>query len=194
MTPRKLFGIGGLAASVVLVIFGAASIVIGIQGRQEVRDTLAQERIIGPDDSTIPGQLVDTGSEARAQADIIRHHQMTSTNGLTYSEMGRFAVPDGDPAGTNNADLALKDANGNPVANSLRNQWVTVTALSTSLNTAFFAEQVGLFAIVMGIALLLTGAGFAILTLAALWHFRTLTEDAEEAATTAKAQRLALER
>lgn len=194
MTPRKLFGIGGLAASVILAIFGAASIVIGIQGRAEVRDTLAQERIIGPDDSTIPGQLVDTGSEARAQADIIRHHQMTSTNGLTYSEMGRFAVPDGNPAGTNNADLALKDANGNPVANSLRNQWVTVTALSTSLNTAFFAEQVGLFAIVMGIALLLTGVGFAILTLAALWHFRTLTEDAAETQAAAAGQRLAMER
>lgn len=166
--PRTLFFWGGIAASAILVIFGLAAIVIGFQGRQEVRDTLAQENIIGSADSTIPGQLVDTGSEAKAQADIIREHQLDSTGGLTYAEMGRFAVPDGDPAGTNSADEAATDENGRPISNSARNQWVTATALSTSLNTAYFAEQVGLFAIVMGVALLLTGAGFAVLTVGAL--------------------------
>jgi hypothetical protein len=42
---------------------------------------------------------------------------------------------------------------------------VTETALSTALNTAYFAEQVALFSIVMGIALLLSGIGFLVLTL-----------------------------
>jgi hypothetical protein len=145
--------------------------VIGYQGRDEVRDTLRRENIVGPEDSTIPGQLVDTGSEAKAQADIIRHHQLTSSNGLTYAEMGRYATPDGNPAGTNDAELAAKDANGKPVANAVRNQWVTATALSTSLNTAYFAEQVGLFSIVMGAALAMTGIGFAVLTFGALARF-----------------------
>ena len=45
--------------------------------------------------------------------------------------------------------------------------WVTETALTTALNTAFFAERVAVFSIVMGIALLLTGIGFFILTSAA---------------------------
>lgn len=166
--PRTLFFWGGIAASAILVVFGLAAIVIGFQGRQEVRDTLRQENIIGSADSTIPGQLVDTGSEAKAQADIIREHQLDSTGGLTYAEMGRFAVPDGDPAGTNDAEEAATDENGRPIPNSARNQWVTATALSTSLNTAYFAEQVGLFAIVMGVALLLTGVGFAVLTVGAL--------------------------
>ena len=176
MNKRKYFAIGGFAASAVLFAFGAASTVIGYQGREEVRDTLRQENIVGPDDSTIPGQRVDTGSEARAQADIIRQHQMETSQGLTYSEMGRFATPDGNPKGTNVAEEAAKDASGKPIANSVRAQWVTVTALSTSLNTAFFAEQVGLFTIVMGIALMLTAAGFAVLSYGALWHTESATE------------------
>ncbi len=52
-----------------------------------------------------------------------------------------------------------------PVENGLRNLWVTETALTTALNTAFFAERVAIFSIVMGIALLLTGIGFLVLTL-----------------------------
>jgi hypothetical protein len=42
---------------------------------------------------------------------------------------------------------------------------VTETALSTALNVAYFGERVGVFGIVMGIALLLTGIGFLVLTL-----------------------------
>lgn len=166
--PRTLFFWGGIAASAILVIFGLAAIVIGVQGRQEVRDTLAQENIVGSPDSTIPGELVNTGAKAKAQADIIRAHQLESSGGLTYAEMGRFALPDGDPRGTNVAEEAATDENGRPISNSVRASWVTATALSTALNTAYFAEQVGLFAIVMGVALLLTGIGFAVLTVGAL--------------------------
>ena len=46
--------------------------------------------------------------------------------------------------------------------------WINATALSTALNTAYFAEQVATFAIVMGFALLLSGVGFAVLTVRAL--------------------------
>jgi hypothetical protein len=41
---------------------------------------------------------------------------------------------------------------------------VTATALTTALNTSYFAESVALFAIVMGIALLLTGIGLVVLS------------------------------
>jgi hypothetical protein len=47
---------------------------------------------------------------------------------------------------------------------AIRNVWVTETALSTALNTSYFAQSVALFAIVVGIALLLTGIGFLLLT------------------------------
>ena len=42
--------------------------------------------------------------------------------------------------------------------------WVSETALTTALNTAYFAESVATFAIVMGIALLLVGIGLLVLT------------------------------
>ena len=163
LRSRKLFAIGGIAASLILVGFGAASMVIGYQGRAEVRDTLRQEQIVGPADSTIPGQLVDTGAKAQAQAEIMRHHQLTSSQGLTYSQMGKYKTTDGNPKGTNDANAAALDTNGNPISNPVRDSWVTETALTTALNTANFAEQVGDFAMVMGAALFLTGTGFAVL-------------------------------
>jgi hypothetical protein len=60
----------------------------------------------------------------------------------------------------------LKDEQGNPVPNAARNTWVTATALSTALNVSYMAEQMALFGIVVGIALLLSGIGFIVLALA----------------------------
>jgi hypothetical protein len=188
--PRSIFVIGGIIASLVLVIAGAATVVVGWQGRDEVRSMLRDEQIIGPADSRIPGQLVDTGDEAKAQADIIREHQLTATGGLTYAQMGRYALPPdangvSDPKGTNNADEALKNANGQPVTNALRDRWVTVTALSTALNTSYFAEQVALFSMLMGGVLILTGAGFGVLTLGAL-RYKPAEEEERGSAPAAK--------
>lgn len=164
---RKIFEWGGIAASIVLIAFAIGSIVIGATGVNEVRDNLAQENIVGTEDSSIPGQKVDTGSEAKAFADVMRTHALEATGGLTYAEMGRFksaANPD-DAKGTSDEAAALKDQSGAPVSNGARDIWVTETALSTALNVAFFAERVALFSIVMGAALLLTGIGFLVLTL-----------------------------
>ena len=172
---RKPFVLGGILASIVLVAFGLASLVIGIQGRQEVSDTLARENIVGTVDSTIPGQVVASGSQAKAMADVMRKHTLESSGGLTYSEMGQYATPDGAAKGTSDITLALKDANGKPVSNPVRNLWVTETALTTALNTSYFASQVGLFAIVMGIALMLTGVGFGVLTIGAFWKGAQVT-------------------
>jgi hypothetical protein len=164
---RKLFEYGGIAASIVLIAFGAGAVGIGVTGMNDVRDKLAQENIVGTDDSSIPGQKVDTGSEAKAFADVMRKHALESTGGLTYAEMGRFqsAANPSDPKGTSDEAAAVKDESGAPISNGARNIWVTETALSTALNVAFFAERVAVFSIVMGIALLLTGIGFLVLTL-----------------------------
>jgi hypothetical protein len=43
--------------------------------------------------------------------------------------------------------------------------WVTETALTTALNMAYMAERLALFGIVVGVALLLSGIGFIVLTL-----------------------------
>ena len=164
----RLFQYAGIAASVVLIAFGIGATVIGFDGRDQVRSELAREQIVGTPDSTIPGQKVDTGSEAQAFAAVIRKHTLEATGGQTYSQMGRFLDENGKA--TSDEKLAATDPKtGQPVENGLRNMWVTSTALSTSLNTAYFAESVATFAIVMGVALLLTGIGFLVLIARLLW-------------------------
>src|SRR5437588_1866761 len=50
--PKKFFEWGGVAASIILVAFGIASIAVGINGRGTVRDSLKQEAIVGTADMT----------------------------------------------------------------------------------------------------------------------------------------------
>jgi hypothetical protein len=158
----RLYIYAGIAASVILIAFGAGSLYMGFDGRDQVRSDLAREQIVGTDDSSIPGQKVDTGREAKAFAAVIRKHTLEATGGQTYAQMGRFLDENGTP--TSDEAAAAKDPKtGQPVENGLRNMWVTSTALSTALNTAYFAESVATFAIVMGFALLLTGIGFLVL-------------------------------
>lgn len=165
---RRLFVTGGIVASLVLMAFGTASIAMGIDGRGEVRDSIAREQIVGtPDMKGIANEKVNTGEEAKAFADGIRKHTLASTDGKTYSQMGRFLTEDGTDT-SDESKAAIDPKTGEPVENRAREIWVTSTALSTALNTSYFAEQVSLFSIIMGVALLLTGIGFAVLTLGAL--------------------------
>jgi F0F1-type ATP synthase membrane subunit c/vacuolar-type H+-ATPase subunit K len=100
----------------------------------------------------------------------MRIHALESSDGLTYAQMGRFAAAadPSDPKGTSDEALAAKDESGKPISNGARNTWVTETALSTALNVSYMAEQIALFSVVVGIALLLSGIGFIILALAVL--------------------------
>jgi hypothetical protein len=161
---RKLFEYGGIAASVILIAVGFGSIGLGAWGFNEVRDNLARENIVGTPDSSIPGQKVNTGSEARAFAAVMRKHALEATGGQTYAEMGRFLDAKGNP--TSDESKAAKDPKtGQPVENGLRNLWVTETALTTALTMAYMGERLAVFGMVMGVALVLVGIGFLVLTL-----------------------------
>src|SRR5437879_4685524 len=48
----KIFEIGGIVAAAVLVAFGVAAIVMGVNGRGTVRDSLKLEQIVGSPDMT----------------------------------------------------------------------------------------------------------------------------------------------
>jgi hypothetical protein len=184
---RKFLEIGGLIAGAVLIVFGAVAIAMGVDGRSTVRDSLAAEQIVGSDDMTpsairvaaeeaglstskldipslsVAGETIDTGAEARAFAQYLRIHALESSGGYVYAQMGRFLAANGDPKGTSDEALAVMGEDGKPVPNAARNTWVTATALSTALNTSYMAEQLALFGIVVGIALLLAGIGFVVL-------------------------------
>ena len=83
---RKALEIGGIVAGIVLVAFGVAAIFMGVNGRNEVRDAIAEQNITAtPDAATLtdgelqPGQAITTGSEAfliscllRSGRDVVR--------------------------------------------------------------------------------------------------------------------------
>jgi len=195
---RKLLKWGGFGAGAVLVAFGVVAIVMGFSGRATVANSLKLEKIVGSADMTpaliakeakdaglvgvdlptvaVAGESINSGPRARAFASYMRIHALEATGGFTYAQMGRFqAKPDAAKAdlavggGTDNAAAALVDpVTKQPVANGIRNLWVTETALTTALNTSYMADRLGLFGIVVGIALLLSGIGFMILAFAAL--------------------------
>jgi hypothetical protein len=176
MRMRTPFEIGGVIAGVVLIAFGVGATYMGIDGRATVRDSLKTEQIVfgAADDPAVAKfasqwaeEQVTTGTQARAFAQVIHEHALAGSDGLTYAQMGRFVSSD-DPesaAGTSDEAAALKDEAGNPVSNSARDTWVTATALSSALNMSYMAEQMALFGIVVGIALLLSGIGFMVLAL-----------------------------
>ena len=191
MTQRKIFEIGGYVAAAVLVAFGIAAIVMGVNGRNEVRSDIKREFIVGSPDmnktailaeakqAKLPAAIIAdlptcnvadkaivTGAQAKCFASYMRIHSFEATGGKTYAQMGRFLTKDGKD--TNDPKLAAIDPKTKqPVENGARNLWVTETALTNALNTSFFAEQVAMFGIVVGIALLLSGFGFGILAFTA---------------------------
>jgi hypothetical protein len=192
---RKALEIGGFIAAAVLIAFGVVAIVMGVNGRNTVNNSLSHEYIVGSSDMTpsaikaeakqagiysavtdwptksVANQKIDTGDKARAFAGYMRIHALEASGGLTYAQMGRFVAKPGTPAkftdghGATSIDkyAAVDPKTKQPVENGVRNVWVTETALTTALNTSYMASQLALFGIVVGIALLLTGIGFAIL-------------------------------
>jgi hypothetical protein len=181
---KRFFEMGGVIAGVLLVVFAIGAIAIGIAGRHEVRQNVAREAIVGSPDMTpvaikseaakaglknvtlptcnVANQSINTGDKAKCFASYMRIHTLESTGGLTYAQMGRFLDKNGKQTNDETA-AAIDPKTKRPVENLARNIWVTETALTTALNTSFFAERVALFSIVMGIALLLTGIGFLVL-------------------------------
>lgn len=192
MTGRRVLEIGGIVAGALMIAFGIGALVMSINARSTVTDEVKAEQIVGSADMSptaitaameeaglegvaapscdVAEQPIENGDDARCFAQYMRIHALEGSGGLTYSQMGRFLAADDpeSPAGTNDPEAALKNEDGEPVPNAARNTWVTATALSTALNVSYMAEQIALFGLVVGIALLLSGIGFVILALVVL--------------------------
>lgn len=161
--PKMILVIGVLLAVAGLVTVGS-----GIYINSFVTDQLASQNITTPEDASIPNVPVNSMATALSMADVIQHHAAGIGGGLTYAEMGRFAVESGDPAGTSNPDEALKDASGNPVPNGARNTLLTATGLVTSLSLSAMAIGISYGAILLGIGFTLLGIAIAALGYALL--------------------------
>jgi hypothetical protein len=183
---------GGVVAGALIAAVGVISMVIGLIGHSVVRHDLKREAIVGTPDmkkgGIPPGPgLVDipscdvankpitTGSEARCFASYMRIHALEATGVKTYADMDRFVAANqtgakpGNANTTNDQKAAAIDLKSHqPVENPKRQVWVTETALSTALNTSYFAERVSLFSLIIGIVLVLAGIGLLVLTFGAL--------------------------
>jgi hypothetical protein len=178
------FRLGGIIAGLVLVVFGVGAIVTGLAGRSEVAGNIKREQIVGSPDMKpaliavaakqagltvalptcdVAGKAISSGGDAKCFASYMRIHALEATGGKTYAQMPQYATADG--RGTGDKAKAIVDPkSGQPQSNPARQIWISETALSTALNTSFFAASVGMFAIVMGAALLLMGGGFIVLS------------------------------
>ena len=136
---RKALEIGGVVAAAVLVAFGIASLVLGVNGRSTVTNSIKQEKIVGSGDMSpaaiakeaqaaklpasinlptcdVAGKPITNGTRARCFAQYMRIHSLEATSGLTYAQMGRFTAKPGTPlaqtdfnGGTSNDQFALID-------------------------------------------------------------------------------------
>lgn len=142
--PLKIAGIVSLIMGALFVLVGG--IVWGVVSSQ-----LADERITVPDDATfLAGDTVDGPLSALAQADIINHHATAMSEGKTYAELGAESQ-------------AAQQAGDQELADQLNAQRATVmnaSFLRASLFTSVVAFGVCLFAMGVGVTLLLFGWAF----------------------------------
>ena len=95
-----------------MIAFGVAAIVMGVNGRSTVQDSLRAEQIVGSEDMTpalikkaateaglsvssldiptvaVAGKSIDTGGEARAFAQYLRIHALESSGGYVVRADG----------------------------------------------------------------------------------------------------------
>jgi hypothetical protein len=170
MKALRLFPKLVMVVGIIFALGGLGTLGAGIYINGFVVDELSAQNITTPEDATIPNTPVNSIATALSMADIIQHHAADSSKGLTYAQMGRFAVESGDPAGTNKAEEALKDGNGKPVANNARNTQLTASGLVTSLSLSAMALGASYGAMALGLGFLVLGVitaglGYALLGL-----------------------------
>jgi hypothetical protein len=170
MNALRLFPKMVIAVGIAFALAGLVAAGAGVYIRTFVGQQLTAQQITTPEDASIPNAPVTGIATALSMADIIQHHAADGANGLTYAQMGRFAVESGDPAGTNSADEALKDANGRPVTNQIRNTQLTAASLVTALSLSAMAIGASYGAIALGLGftllgIVVVGLGYALLGL-----------------------------
>src|SRR5262245_21830606 len=122
---RKIASITSIVVGIVMAVAGVVTWVV-------VSNTLGDQKITVSDDAKCAaGDVVNGPISAFCQADIIDHHTMGITGGLTYAEL-----PQDDP----NRDVAMQSS-----------------FLQASLFTSVVAFGVAFMAIVIGIVLALIG-------------------------------------
>lgn len=152
---KKLYGFSSFLAFITGIILLSG----GIWALIFTEANVVRERIITPSDASIPNTEVRGPLTLKAQADIIRHHTLESTDGKTYSEMPRQVQKldeNGNP---------VVDNQGNPVLvpNTARDIWITATSLTTALNLGIITYVFSVLVILLGLISIWNGFIFLVL-------------------------------
>ncbi len=144
---------------ILVVIAGIIFVVAGAVTWGAVATNLSAEKItVSGDAAHFGGQAVNSPWTAWYQADAIKHHSLTASNGLTYAELGSAITEKQNELkdqGLSAADIA-KDED----VVTLQGQRTTVmngSFLRSSLFTSVIAFGVALFAFGVGVITLLVG-------------------------------------
>ena len=135
-------------AGLVSIIMGALFTLTGAVTWGVITSQLAAENITVPNDAAfMQGAKVQDPLSALAQADIINKHALKGSNGMTYAELGAEATK-------------AKAAGDTAKAEELTKQRTTVmngSFLRASLFTSVLSYGVALFAVGVGLTLLVVG-------------------------------------
>ena len=131
--------VGAIVLGAILVVAGAFMVVQGRMAHNDVRDTLADERIITSQNAEIPLKPVTGAAEAKAQADVIREDALRITGGKTYAELEQ-----NDPK---------------------RQTYLTSVTLRTALMQSYMAFKVA--DLVSGVGLIVAALGVSLIALGA---------------------------
>jgi hypothetical protein len=133
MYMKKLLTLSSLLA----VLVGVVLVAGGSWAIYFTYHNVAQEKIVTPSDASIPDTPVRGPFTLKSQAEVIRHHVLETTNGLTYAEMSRT------------------DEN--------RSLWITATTLTTALNVGIITYLFSGLIMLLGLISIWTGFIFFLL-------------------------------
>lgn len=142
-----------LVAGILAMTVGIGSVLGGIAGIVYTWGQAVEQNVTTPSDASIPDTAVRGPLTMLSQINIINEHQLARTDGMYFGEMPRMVqatTEDGTPMIDENGEAVM-------VPNTLRDSWNLATTLTTALSLGILAYMLGLFAIVTGITLAVTG-------------------------------------
>jgi hypothetical protein len=145
-----------LVAGILAMTVGFGAMAGGVFGAWYTWDQAVAQDIVTPDDAAIPEAPVRGPFTMWAQADIINHHQLDSTEGLYYSQMDRMI-----PAVDENGEAVLDEAGeAVMVPNEARASWINATTLISALSLGIMSYALSAFAFMTGLTLAVVGYVF----------------------------------